>query len=590
MPVPPPVITAILFPNSFIVSSEARRHDARARYVARMALLTRLIERLAKLPPATHRLGRVERDLEIPMDDGVVLLADVHHPEGAEPAPTVLLRSPYGRHNFALAGEIYARRGFRTIIESCRGTFGSGGSFRPQFDDRADGLATLRWIERQPWFDGRLAMSGPSYLGYVQWAIADEAGAKLKALCPHITMSSLAAHWYAGGSFSLDDAIGWTALVSTQEHRFAGLGRLFGWPARRVARHVDALPLLSLDERILGQQVPFWRDFVTHAALDDPFWAPADHSKRLADVRAPVAMVSGWYDIFLPLQLADYRTLAAAGNPPFLAIGPWTHTSLPGMGEQLRDSLAWFAAHLRGDRSALRADPVRLYVMGADEWRGYPSWPPPGFTPMTWHLHAGGRLAPEAPAASEPDRYRYDPAAPTPIAGGTLLSSNSGRRDQRATEARADVLRYTSAPLERDVEVIGEVAADVFVSSSLDHFDVFVRLCEVDERGRSTNVCDGLQRVEPGRWKRDADGVLSVRVALWPTAQRFRRGHRIRVQVSSGAHPRFVRNLGTGEPLATATALRAAEQAIHHAPGRPSAILLPVQSGAERLPFGSAAR
>jgi len=543
-----------------------------------MALITRLVERLAKLPPATHRLGPVERDVQIPMDDGVLLLADVHHPAGAEHAPTVLMRSPYGRRNVAgLLGAVYTRRGFRLVVQSCRGSFGSGGVFRPQFDERADGLATLRWIQHQPWFDGRLAMSGPSYLGYVQWAIASEAGPALTALCPHITMSNLAAHWYPGGSFSLDDAIGWTALVATQERRFAGLARLFGWPARRVARHIDELPLLTLDERIVGQRVPFWRDFVNHASLADSFWAPADHSKRVADVRAPVAMVSGWYDIFLPLQLADYRTLAAAGNPPWLVVGPWTHTAPAGMAEQLRDSLAWLTAHLRGDRSLLRGDPVRLYVMGADEWRGFDCWPPPGYASEAWHLHAGGRLAREAPGVSQPDPYRYDPAGPTPIAGGTLLSAGAGRRDQRRTEARSDVLTYTSEPLERDVEAIGEVSAEIFMSSSLPHFDVFVRLCDLDERGRSTNVCDGIERIEPGRWQHRGDGILPVRVSLWPTAQRFLAGHRIRVQIASGAHPRFARNLGTGEPIATGTAMRASEQSVHHGPGHLSAIFLPVR-------------
>jgi len=133
--------------------------------------------------------------------------------------------------------------------------------------------------------------------------------------------------------------------------------------------------------------------------------------------------------------------------------------------------------------------------------------------------------------------------------------------------------------LERDIDVIGPVHAEIFVSSSLSHFDVFVRLCDVDERGRSTNVCDGLVRVEVGRAPRDAEGVWRARVALWPTAQRFRRGHRIRVQLASGAHPRFARNLGTGEPIATGTALLASEQSIHHRPGRASAIELPVASG-----------
>jgi uncharacterized protein len=541
-----------------------------------MGLFSRLLEHFAKLPPATHPAGRLERDVSMPMDDGALLLADLCHPAGSRPAPSVLMRSPYGRRPLARAlGPIFARRGFRLIVQSCRGTFGSGGMFRPQFDERADGLATLRWIQRQPWFDGRLAMLGPSYLGYVQWAIASEAGPVLSALCPHITMSSLSAHWYAGGSFSLDDAIGWTAMVSSQERRFAALRQ--PWMARRVARHLGELPLLTLDERILGRRIEFWRDFVERAALDDPFWAPADHRKRVAEVRAPVAMVGGWYDIFLPTQLDDYRALAAAGHPPWLVVGPWTHTALPGFFEQLRDAIAWLTAHLHGDRSLLRGDPVRLYVMGAEEWRGFERWPPDGYAPQAWHLHAGGRLRREAPGVSRPDSYRYDPAHPTPIAGGTLLSRAAGRRDQRATEARSDVLSFTSDVLERDVEVIGDVTADVYVSSNVGYFDVFVRLCDVDERGVSTNVCDGIERVEPGRWKRRVDGVLCVRVALWPTAQRFRRGHRIRVQISSGAHPRFARNLGTGQPISTGTTLRHSDQSIYHDPEHPSAIQLPVK-------------
>src|SRR5262249_43600969 len=208
----------------------------------------------------------------------------------------------------------------------------------------------------------------------------------------------------------------------------------------------------------------------------------------------------------------------------------------------------------------------------------FPGWPPPGYAAQTWYLHAGARLSRDAPIASAPDRFRFDPAHPTPITGGALLAASAGRRDQRATEKRSDVLTFTSDLLERDVEVIGDVRAEIFVSSDVEHFDVFVRLCDVDERERSTNVCDGIQRVSPGRWFSREDGVTSVSVALWPTAQRFRRGHRIRVQVSSGAHPRFARNVGTGEPIATATAMRASEQSIHHAPGRASAIILPIST------------
>jgi uncharacterized protein len=544
-----------------------------------MGLLGRVVERVWKLPPAHTRVARVERDVPVPADDGASLLTDIWWPAGDSRPPTLLLRSPYGRSGVFgdLLGSIYARRGFRVVVQSCRGTFGSGGSFVPQFHERADGLATLRWLERQPWFDGRLAMSGPSYLGYVQWAIAADAGPSLRAICPHITMSNLAGHWYRGGSFSLDDAISWTAMVSTQERtRFPLLRALLRTTERRVRRHIDHLPIAELDEEIVGKRVPFWHDFVDHASLDDPFWVPADHSHRVPDVRVPVSMVTGWYDIFLPIQLADYRALVAAGNPPHLLIGPWAHSDGAGMAQQVHETLATVRAHLCDERSGLREAPVRLHVMGAGQWQDFAGWPPPGFVARPWHLHAGGRLATAPPSSSAPDRYRYDPADPTPIVGGALLSRGAGRRTQSKVEARSDVLTYTSDPLPRDLDVIGDIEARVFLSSSLEHFDVFVRLCDVDEAGRSTNVCDGIERVDPRRWRRGNDGAFEVRLALWPTAQRFRARHRIRVQVSSGAHPRFIRNLGTGEPIATATAMRVADQAVHHDPDRPSALFLPV--------------
>jgi putative CocE/NonD family hydrolase len=462
------------------------------------------------------------------------------------------------------------------LVQSCRGTFGSGGSFVPQFHERADGLATLRWLEQQAWFDGRLAMGGPSYLGYVQWAIAADAGPSLRAICPHITMSNLAGHWYRGGSFSLDDAIGWTALISTQEHvRFPLLQAFLRTTERKVRRNINHLPIAELDEMVVGKRVPFWHDFVNHASLEDPFWAPANHSRRVAEVRVPVSMVTGWYDIFLPLQLADYRALVEAGNPPRLLIGPWTHTDGAGMAQQVRETLAMVRTHLCGEADGGREAGVRLHLMGAAQWKDFPSWPPPGFVARPWYLHSGGRLEMAPPAPSQPDRYHYDPADPTPLVGGALLARGAGRRIQNKVEKRSDILIYTSDPLPHDLDVIGDVEAQIFVSSSLEHFDVFVRLCDVDEAGRSTNVCDGIERVDPRRWRRADNGTFEIRVALWPTAQRFRAGHRIRVQVSSGGHPRFIRNLGAGDPLATATAMRAADQAVYHEPGRASAVFLP---------------
>jgi putative CocE/NonD family hydrolase len=534
------------------------------------------------LPPALDRRVAVERGVRVPMDDGVELAADVYTPARTGPHPTILVRSPYGRGGplGLVLGRVFAERGYRVVMQSCRGTFGSGGVFEPNFHERADGLATIRWIQRQSWFDGRLAMNGPSYMGGVQWAVADAAGPSLRALCTHITYSNIAEHWYRGGSFSLADTIDWATMVSEQETgRFQGAKQVLEARLRRIDRVINHLPVSELDERVMGRRVGFWHEFVDHPSPDDPFWAPLDHSARLAEVAVPVLQVGGWYDIFLPTQLADHGRLVAAGNQPRLVIGPWTHIAPQGFAVQVRESLRWLDRYVRRVTSTQAGDalPIRLFVMGANEWVELPSWPPPGYKAQRWHLHAGGRLDPGEPTESNPDTYTYDPADPTPVVGGTLMRRSGGRRDQTRTESRADVLVFTSDVLTTDIEVIGEIATEIYVSSDLENFDVFVRLCDVDTKGRSTNVCDGIERVSQRRPPAPS-GIWSVRVALWPTAQQFRAGHRIRIQVSSGAHPRFARNLGNGESLATATTMCLAHQAIHHDPHYPSAIVLPIKT------------
>jgi uncharacterized protein len=548
-----------------------------------VSTVSRVAALAMSLPRPLDTAIKVERGLRVPMDDGVPLIADLYTPGGNGPHPTVLVRTPYGRGGpFGLfLGRIFAERGYQVMMESCRGTFGSGGEFDPNFNERADGLATIRWIEQQPWFDGRLAMNGPSYMGGVQWAVADDAGPALRAVCSHVAYSNISRHWFAGGSLSLEDAIEWTTMVSEQEKRFAGIKALLETRLRRLDQVMNTLPIAELDERLVARRVPYWRDIVEHPSIDDPFWQALDHSARVAAVVARVLQVGGWYDIFLPAQLDDYRTLVAAGNQPRLVIGPWTHTAPKGFATQITESLHWLDRHVRGVRAgeAGNATPVRIFVMGAGQWRDFTSWPPEGLVAQRWHLQPGGGLDPAEPVESEPDTYRYDPADPTPTVGGTLLRRTGGRRNQAAIEGRGDVLVFTSRVLTADITVIGEINAEIHVSSNLEHFDVFVRLCDVDEKGRSYNVCDGLERVSPTRgWPRAHDGTWVIGVALWPTAQRFRAGHRIRLQVASGAHPRFARNLGTGEPLATAMAMRVAHQAIHHDPRHASAIVLPVNA------------
>ncbi|WIX90164.1 CocE/NonD family hydrolase [Amycolatopsis sp. DG1A-15b] len=534
--------------------------------------ISHLLERLLKLPaPGTRNLV-VQRDLRVPMADGVELLADRWAPRtGGEGLPTALVRSPYGRQGAfgAILARPLAERGFQVLMQSTRGGFGSGGVFDPLRQEREDGLATLDWVVKQPWFGDAIVLTGASYLGYVQWAVADRLPPQVKAMIPHITESRLTLEFLREDGLSLETPFGWGVQVATQERRFALLRRRS--QAKKVQQALNTLPLAQSDVVAIGHRSDYIQDVLAHPETS-PRWAAVDHRDRVADVTVPVSSIGGWYDIFLPGQLRDFRTLQDAGRRPRLTVGPWTHAGelLVGASVSLRETLDFGLAHARGEEPPERA-PVRLFVMGEEAWRDFASWPPEGYAPQRFHLQAGSTLAPDAPSGSTPDRYRYDPADPTPAAGGVRMAPDAGRVDNAALEARADVLTYTTDALGEDVEVIGDVSAEIWFRSSLRFADVFVRLCDVGPDGRSVNVCDGLTSL------RDATELAAVTVRLWPTAHRFRRGHRIRVQVSSGAFPRYARNPGTGEPHATAVTLRAADQEVHHDPTHASAIVLPVR-------------
>ena len=545
-----------------------------------MSIISRLVGWLFKLPPAETYDIVVERDCKVPMSDGVTLLADHYYPRGGGHRPTILMRSPYGRRGIfaALFASPFAERGFQVLIQSCRGTFGSGGKFDAFRNERVDGLATLEWLKQQVWFTGEVATVGPSYLGFVQWAVAAEAGPMLKAMVVQITASEFRSLVYPGESFGLDTGLSWIYLLSHQEDpplaAFVAQSRAAS--ALQSSNAFRHLPLREVDEAATGKPVSFFRDWLEHNEPGDPWWRPVDFSGTVSNVATPVYLLSGWYDIFLPQTLADYSRLRQAGRQPYLTIGPWAHTS-PAMFPFLaRESLVWFRAHLLGDRSSLRESPVRVFVMGANQWQDFLEWPPT-YQAQRWHLQKSGGLSPSTPAESEPDRYRYDPADPTPAVGGSSLSQNSGPKDNRMLEARPDVLVYTTAPLDRDVEVTGPVKAELYVTSSLEHTDFFARLCDVNPSGKSVNVSDGLLRLIPSRPAPGPEGCLKVEIDLWPTAHRFLKGHRIRLQVSSGSHPRFTRNPGSGELLATATTLKTADQTVYHDLAHPSAIILPVR-------------
>jgi putative CocE/NonD family hydrolase len=292
-------------------------------------------------------------------------------------------------------------------------------------------------------------------------------------------------------------------------------------------------------------------------------------------------MVTGWWDVFAAAQLTDYARLRAAGVPARLTVGPWMHGAPGEMREILRTDVPWLDHHLRG-APAPAGPPVRLFLQGAGTWLESESWPPAGVRTVHHHLRAGGELT-EQPEDGEaaPSTFTYDPADPTPTVGGPLLERPGKQADNRAVEARDDVLVFTGPALDRDVDVVGHVRARVHVRPDLEHADLFVRLCDVDREGVSRNVVDGIRRLDPRTVPADdvavgEDGVLAVDVELFPTAYRVRAGHRLRLQVAGGAFPRFARNLGTAEPFATAATGRPCRFRVFHDAAHPSRLELPV--------------
>ncbi|SFR70603.1 hypothetical protein SAMN05428970_0988 [Agromyces sp. CF514] len=540
--------------------------------------------------------------VETPMADGTVLVGDLLMPDRIEPGtPTVVMRTPYGRSS-AFRARLplpLASRGFPVLLQSVRGTFGSGGEFVPQRNEASDGLETLRWVRRQPWFTGHLVSAGGSYLGFTQWSAtaaalrAGEPETAAESMSLAVTMPDFGAITWDHGAFSLGNSLTWSRMMTVIESARIILTMI--GPDTKFKAALTHTPLGSADRAATGADIPWWDDWLHHEDLRDPYWAEQSYRADVANVTAPVSMTTGWYDIFLPWQIGTYEDLVAQGRQPLLTIGPWGHDSADSSIADIENAIAMWDEQFRGIPNP-RAEPVRFYLQGADvaggpgaggagagEWHDSAAWPPVGTEPVEWYLGAGGRIGKEAPTApGAPTAFRYDPAGdPTPSTGGPVLRGDGGAVDDREHEQRADVATFTSEPLTADLDVTGTPVAKIWLRSDRPSVDVFVRLTEVHPDGRSMSVTDAIRRIgAPGTRHTDPvrtdDGAWEVEVPLWPTAHRFAAGNRVRVQVSSGAFPRYARNGGTGGPAATETELLAANQEVFHEPVRPSSITLPV--------------
>ena len=564
------------------------------------------------------------------MRDGTILRADVWRSDDDERHPVLLQRSPYGKSpgqvSIVDAGLDPLRaveHGYAVVLQDTRGRFASDGEFDPFRHEGADGADSIAWAAAQPWSDGSVGMYGGSYFGATQLLAAAEEPPALRAITPVVTASEYYEGWtYQGGAFQLGFVLFWTlsALAPVEILRRPPAERpgLQALLAELLADPWSTYRRLPLDDLGgLEELVPYYREWLEHDTRDE-WWRETAPNEHYGSVAVPALHMGGWYDIFSAGTIENFVRLRAeaateeARRGQGLLMGPWAHASYGDIIGDLEfgpeaawDSfdttawhLAWFDETLRGLESG-DAAPVRVFLMGANAWLEESEWPPAGVEQQGWHLHSRGSAGTSAgdgalsrvpPDDQEPDVFTYDPADPVPTHGGATLipgctvGLHTGALDQRELEQRADVLVYTSEPLQTDLDVIGSVEAVLHVSTSGADTDFTAKLVDVHPDGRAYLICDGIRalrhrdsldrrsRVRPGE-------TYELTVALGPTANRFRRSHRIRLEVSSSNFPRFARNPnnGTAPTKAVAADLTPARQVVHHDSSRPSRLVLPVR-------------
>jgi len=577
-----------------------------------------------------HQPQAITVDIDVParMRDGTLLRANIYRPAGEGRWPVLLTRLPYGK-DLPLGGSVLdpvqaARRGYVVIVQDTRGRLASDGDWYPFRSEADDGVDTIAWAADLPFSDGQVGMYGASYFGYTQWSAAVEQPPALKAMVPFITWADpLNGLVYRGGAFELGLGASWNLMMGLGQlfRRYGRDPRALGPALMAWAHESDALGTTGYASLPLAEFAPLRRQEVAPAFFD---WmgAPLDCTQepysyltilgKHDQVQAPTLNVGGWYDIFLAGTITNFQAMRAQGKPAKLLIGPWTHggTSNPigernfGFGAQagLIDlrmdfgslQLRWFDHWLKGADTGMMAEaPIKLFVMGANVWRDEQEWPLARAVDTPWYLHTDGGLSPERPASETPDRYDYDPADPAPTRGGALLMTPEypgGPYDQRAVEARPDVLVYQSAPLERDTEVTGPITVRLWAVSSAPDTDFVARLTDVFPDGRSVNLTDGIVRA---RYRRLAQGEApspiepgrpyEYAIDLWATSNVFQRGHQIGLQVTSSCFPRWDRNPNTGHPIGADAALQVAQQEILHDREHPSHVVLPLVDAAAAM-------
>ncbi len=570
---------------------------------------------------------RLLNGLPVPMRDGIELSADVYVPRAPGKWPVILVRTPYGNHlrenpnGWITEATFFAQRGYAVAVVDNRGRYDSAGDWTPWFDDFADGADTVEWCGTQPWSNGNVGMIGGSYLGCVQWWAAQSRSPYLKTIIPFSAHADIYFYGmnYRGGAFKLAGNLIWATMTNGRVMQPAiALAASNGTIAKpegddegspiqwdEVFEH---LPLITSDEVAVGRVIPFYRNWVQHSTYDD-YWKEVSNFGKYDRIDIPVLLIGGWFDVHVVSTIANLEGIhreggAAARAGVRLVMGPWGHGVVTGpFGDldfgpdsvvEFRElQLRWLDHWLKGINNGVEKDPpLRLFTMGTNTWREGSAWPLPETRWTKLYLGAGGRLAESEPGEhEEPDRYVYDPADPVPTLGPNPWDDRP--LDHRAHEERADVLVYTTDPLTDDLEVTGPVQARLFAASSAPDTDWTVRLLDVHPDGRAISLCDGILRARfrepaPPRTGVPAPGqfehprlltpglVHEFTVEVGVTSIVFKRGHRIRIHVSSSNFPRFDRNLNSGSEPGTDSTIVVAHQTIYHEVDNASYLELPI--------------
>jgi putative CocE/NonD family hydrolase len=552
----------------------------------------------------------VENGIRIKMRDGVSLVSDIYRPKTEGKFPALLERTPYDRKDESSMAYELAGHGYVVVLQDTRGRYESEGEFYPFRDEIPDGFDTVEWVAKLDYVDGKVGMFGGSYVGATQMLAAMARPPHLVAIFPYVTSSEYYDGWiYQNGVLMQWFTSSWSSIlaIDTVRRRTEQSLRPKDWIATLP---VEKYPLISLPTS--SNLAPYFRDWLEHERSDMYWqrWRVSDHYREMS-VKGFHA--GGWHDLFLKGSIKNYTGLHTEAPDPEiragqrLIIGPWAHapTSPEGkIGDVVfgrsavlditGTALKWFDYTLKGVQNEFaHSAPVRLFIMGDNVWRDEQEFPLARTRYTKYYLHSlhgangpvsDGELNIEVPGSERPDTFEYDPRNPVPTIGGRLCCGQAlppGPFDQRRNESRPDVLIFSTKPLEKDIEVTGFVSVDLYASTSAVDTDFTALLADVDQSGYARFLTDGVvraryrdgtersQEVVPGK-------AYKYTIDLWATSNVFKRGHRLRLYISSSNFPRFNRNLNRGDPMLGALQTVSAQQTIYHDKKYSSSLILPL--------------